>query len=187
VREQRPHRLGKPACPRGHPYPESLFRNPNGSRGCRECRKARSAQHYAAKRRPPSPLPNAAKTHCPKGHPYAGANLIVRTVGGRRACRACKREDARLRAERRRAKAGPKPSPVLNFGTRNGSRLNAWKVLCKRGHLYDEQNTYLAPNGSRSCRTCRAHAGAKSKHRKRQRLLPVVIPAPPVMALVVVE
>lgn len=30
---------------------------------------------------------NAAKTHCPKGHPYAGDNLYI--ARGRRTCRAC--------------------------------------------------------------------------------------------------
>ena len=39
---------------------------------------------------------NAAKTHCPQGHPYSGDNL--RVVCGRRECRTC-------HAERRRAKA----------------------------------------------------------------------------------
>jgi HNH endonuclease len=33
---------------------------------------------------------NAAKTHCPQGHPYAGANLIIRRNGSRR-CRTCVR------------------------------------------------------------------------------------------------
>lgn len=33
---------------------------------------------------------NAAKTHCPKGHPYSGENLRI-TPTGRRACRACNR------------------------------------------------------------------------------------------------
>ncbi len=31
---------------------------------------------------------NAVKTHCPKGHPYAGSNLILRSDGAR-TCRAC--------------------------------------------------------------------------------------------------
>lgn len=40
-----------------------------------------------------------AKTHCPKGHPYAGDNLY--RYNGRRHCRACAREkSARRRAER---------------------------------------------------------------------------------------
>lgn len=35
----------------------------------------------------------AAKTHCPKGHPYEGDN--VRTYEGRRRCLTCKREQGR--------------------------------------------------------------------------------------------
>ncbi len=42
-----------------------------------------------------------AKTHCPRGHPYAGYNLIVQTTGSRR-CRECVR--ARDRARRKRRK-----------------------------------------------------------------------------------
>ena len=34
---------------------------------------------------------NAKKTHCPKGHPYAGANLYVEKSGTRR-CRECRRQ-----------------------------------------------------------------------------------------------
>lgn len=43
-----------------------------------------------------------AKTHCPQGHPYSGANLYV-SKGGSRMCRTCGRD--RLR-ERRRRKRG---------------------------------------------------------------------------------
>jgi hypothetical protein len=31
---------------------------------------------------------------------------------------------------------------------------NARKTHCKRGHPFDEANTYLLPNGNRSCRAC---------------------------------
>jgi hypothetical protein len=34
---------------------------------------------------------------------------------------------------------------------KRGSRA---KTHCKRGHLYDEQNTYVQPQGSRACRAC---------------------------------
>lgn len=40
------------------------------------------------------------KTHCRRGHPYAGANLYV-TPAGKRHCRTCGRENAqRYRAEK---------------------------------------------------------------------------------------
>jgi hypothetical protein len=42
----------------------------------------------------------AAKTHCPKGHPYAGANLYINGSGDR-LCRACNRLRQRALRERR--------------------------------------------------------------------------------------
>ena len=36
-----------------------------------------------------------AKTHCPKGHPYSGSNLVVETNGSR-GCRTCRNERTRL-------------------------------------------------------------------------------------------
>jgi hypothetical protein len=38
---------------------------------------------------------NAAKTHCPHGHPYSEENTYINTSGGR-CCRTCKREANRL-------------------------------------------------------------------------------------------
>jgi len=32
---------------------------------------------------------NVKKTHCPKGHPYAGENLYIQPRTGKRFCRAC--------------------------------------------------------------------------------------------------
>lgn len=45
---------------------------------------------------------NAAKTHCPAGHPYAGNNLIVTRNG--RVCRACKLVYDRERQRRYKAR-----------------------------------------------------------------------------------
>jgi hypothetical protein len=39
---------------------------------------------------------NAAKTHCPKGHPYDAANTYT-TRAGKRQCRACSRARKRAR------------------------------------------------------------------------------------------
>lgn len=41
---------------------------------------------------------NARKTHCPKGHPLTGDNLRTDQSPGKRACRACKIEQAREQA-----------------------------------------------------------------------------------------
>lgn len=45
---------------------------------------------------------NAQKTHCPEGHPYAGANLYVYPTSGIRRCRECGRQQ-QLLARRRKA------------------------------------------------------------------------------------
>lgn len=42
-------------------------------------------------------------TACPQGHPYSGDNLIVRSPGQRRACRACKNARHKAYKARRRA------------------------------------------------------------------------------------
>lgn len=41
---------------------------------------------------------NAAKTHCPKGHPYSGSNLLFSS--GSRRCLTCHRDRERQRRER---------------------------------------------------------------------------------------
>lgn len=35
-----------------------------------------------------------------------------------------------------------------------GLNLNTLKTHCKRGHAFDQRNTYLRPAGGRACRTC---------------------------------
>lgn len=47
---------------------------------------------------------NAAKTHCPNGHPYAGGNLMVLGNGNRR-CRTCQRAQQRQSALVRQSRA----------------------------------------------------------------------------------
>lgn len=46
---------------------------------------------------------NLAKTHCPQGHPYAGANLYVMPNGGR-ACRTCRADSLRRYQARQKTK-----------------------------------------------------------------------------------
>ncbi|MCV7009495.1 NUMOD4 domain-containing protein [Mycobacterium gordonae] len=50
----------------------------------------------------------------------------------------------------------------------HGTHRNVRKTHCKRGHLFDEENTRLRPNGTRLCRACkreydmqRFHAASK--------------------------
>lgn len=52
---------------------------------------------------------NRTKTHCPKGHPYSGDNLLVRPHGNggkQRTCLACHREMGRVRAQNYRGRHG---------------------------------------------------------------------------------
>lgn len=43
------------------------------------------------------PASNAAKTHCPKGHPLSGNNLYVQPRTGKRRCKTCPDERRRAR------------------------------------------------------------------------------------------
>lgn len=53
---------------------------------------------------------NATKTHCLRGHPFAGENLLVST-GGERVCLACKRIRKRQAKERKMATAMTEVTP----------------------------------------------------------------------------
>ncbi len=46
--------------------------------------------------------------------------------------------------------------PALENSMRSNSpsALNSRKTHCKRGHPFDEENTYLIPSGGRACRAC---------------------------------
>ncbi len=62
---------------------------------------------------------HARKTHCPKGHPYSGDNLLIRKQlrggGIHRACRTCHREQARL-AHARKVSASLSQNDHLPLG-----------------------------------------------------------------------
>jgi hypothetical protein len=54
------------------------------------------------------PARNAAKTHCPKGHPLSGDNLRrYELVRGIRRCLTCAREQTKMSCRRKRAKDAP--------------------------------------------------------------------------------
>ena len=57
---------------------------------------------------------------------------------------------------------------AIEAGT-HGAAANAQKTRCPQGHEYSEENTYLAPNGWRQCRTCRA--GQSKRHYSRPEVL----------------
>lgn len=97
---------------------------------------------------------NAGKTHCAQGHEFTPENTIpVGEDGHKRACRTCtqawrEKRNADRRAERALAPAAP-------------------RTHCRRGHAYDETNSYINRRNARVCRTCQRVAGDRSRQRKR--------------------
>lgn len=88
---------------------------------------------------------NAAKTHCPQGHPYDAENTYV-TPSGTRQCKECGRRSTReyLLREAEARNAGAPLKPVIHKVDR-----------CPKGHPYDEANTCVVKTtGGRVCRTC---------------------------------
>jgi hypothetical protein len=51
---------------------------------------------------------------------------------------------------------------------RHGTNVNANKTHCPSGHLYDELNTYVRPNGSRGCRECLRKRSREFQRQKRR-------------------
>jgi hypothetical protein len=47
------------------------------------------------------------------------------------------------------------------------SAVNAAKTVCVRGHFFTEENTYVAPDGHRTCRTCYRMHDANRRHALR--------------------
>jgi len=46
---------------------------------------------------------------------------------------------------------------------------NVRKTQCPQGHPYDDENTYVTPNGARGCRTCRRTSDLAYRTRKALR------------------
>lgn len=91
------------------------------------------------------------KTHCPKGHPYAGDNLAMRK-DGKRSCRACEREWTRQYRERN---PQPKAEPQTH---------------CKFGHEFTPENTHIGKqHGQRICKICNRRRVQESRARKRSK------------------
>jgi hypothetical protein len=100
----------------------------------------------------------ANRTHCPKGHPYEGDNLVIETNGHRR-CRTC--EHARHRLDRERQAAAEGRELLVLVGDR---------THCPQGHPYEGDNLVINSRGARCCRTCRRKSGRETAQRKRARL-----------------
>ena len=57
------------------------------------------------------------------------------------------------------------PTDNMQDRLRAGRNPNVNKVQCRRGHLYDEGNTYYRPDGGRKCRACNKE-GLRQRHAK---------------------
>jgi hypothetical protein len=95
---------------------------------------------------------NAAKTHCPAGHPYSESNTYY--WRGSRLCRECRKSVSKAKAQAKCKHLGP--------GAHNKA-----KTHCVRGHLFDAANTYHLPNGGRSCRTCARESSRRFVERRK--------------------
>jgi hypothetical protein len=51
---------------------------------------------------------------------------------------------------------------------RNGRSVNANKTHCKAGHEFTRENTYLRPQGGRTCRKCLTKWVRESRQRKKR-------------------
>ena len=105
-----------------------------------------------------------AKTHCKRGHPLSGDNIII--VGRQRVCLACRL----IRKRAYNAKIPKKGRDLTGLalgGKANGAR-NLAKTHCPHGHPYDEANTYInLRTGARECRAChRVRASKRAVMRK---------------------
>jgi len=136
-------------CPAGHVFDAAnTYISPEGYRECRTCarERMRARRRAAGPPRPNIGEVNAAKTMCPKGHPYDGDNLLVDSKGFRR-CHACAREAKRAYLNRVKArKAG---------------------THCLHGQPMTPENVYFRENGRRSCVACRRERNRRSRRRRR--------------------
>lgn len=86
-----PGRSRGETCPNGHAYAGNEM--PDNSMGwrCATCYRTWRERHSLGRRN--AGQLNAAKTHCPKLHPYSGDNLMIQS-DGRRRCRICNAEQS---------------------------------------------------------------------------------------------
>ncbi len=93
-------------------------------------------------------------THCKRGHPFDGGNLLIDSEGCR-ACRACRQERGRKRNAR------------LKEANKGKPHYNTLKTHCKWGHPLSGYNLRIDKMGRRSCRVCLNESCRRYAARKR--------------------
>lgn len=151
------HSSERTACDNGHPYVDGSFAMVM-SRGylvkqCKICRRIQQVAKLAKYREttPRKPHASTVKTHCPKGHPLSGDNLIINSKGAR-VCKTCQRDAQKAWREANRP-AWRRSEGMI-------------KPFCINGHAMTPENTYTY-NGKNSCRICILDRIHKSRERKR--------------------
>ena len=128
------------ACPGGNSCPHRLCVNPAHLEPVtRRENLLRGRSQVAA---------NAAKTHCPQGHPYDEANIYWHR--GNRHCRICRADQI----------------AAWNAGRKRPRRV---VTHCPAGHEYTPENSYYPPAGGRKCRECTRKKVRESQRRRRAR------------------
>jgi hypothetical protein len=124
----------KTHCPKGHPYIKKNLVESALKRGRRSCKICKSLGDK--KRRNPngniSPaVMNSQKTHCPKGHPLEGENLMKSEYKrGKRLCRICRNERERIngqKSERKKYK--------LEWNLKNPDKLRSYSLKWRKNNL----------------------------------------------------
>ncbi len=145
-------------CPQGHPWAGNegfqTDRDGYANRYCKECKRIK-AREWRAEKYVPHPKP--APTHCPQGHEYTPENtkLSVRANGGtKRYCRECNRIRAKANRTSNALDPGVKAERAEMRRVEAVEKREA-QTHCKRGHEWTDENTYIAPDETWTCRTCK--------------------------------
>ena len=104
--------------------------------------RVRNGRHY-----------QAVKTHCYLGHEFTAANTLISSEGTRK-CKACITRRGREYDQRRTQPGAPK--------------VKWTKTHCKWGHEFTAENTYVKPNGTRSCKTCKAEINRRLYEKRKK-------------------
>lgn len=116
---------------------------------------------YAYGRLPGRRATKVSRALYEQSHGPLGSGIALRQTCGNRAC-----------CELTHLAPGSRGEAVL--AGHGACAQNARKTSCKRGHLFDEANTYVDPAGRRRCRICKYDMesawNAAGKRKSRMRL-----------------